>query len=235
MNEIIFNKYNKKGAGYHWDEISNSITKRNLYTVSRYQQVIELIGNEVQNCKILDIGCGDGVLAYLLSLRGADVTGTDTSSEALDYAKNKLKKNKQINFILSSVYDIPLPDKSYDYIVTTDVIEHLAEPQKMLNEINRLWTKRGKVIISTPIKLTAIPEDTMHIREYQTDELWQLLSDIFLEVHIIKSHPVIWKELQNKNIFFKRVMNILNILINFNPYLSNNWKYYSYQLAIVTK
>ncbi|TET78235.1 MAG: hypothetical protein E3J41_04990, partial [Candidatus Cloacimonadota bacterium] len=64
--ELIFDKYKKRGAGYHWEQISKSMGGRNTFVVARYNIVL----GQVEDCKdktILDVGCGDGALSYLLS------------------------------------------------------------------------------------------------------------------------------------------------------------------------
>ena len=70
-NEIEFLKYKKRGA-YHWDQISYNLIKRNCFVKARYNYIIKLIKKhfnkiDVTGKKIIDIGCGDGVLSYLLA------------------------------------------------------------------------------------------------------------------------------------------------------------------------
>lgn len=86
--ELLFDKYKKRGAGYHWDQITRSINKRNIFVVARYNIVL----NQLRGCKgkrMLDVGC-DGALSYLLSCQtGAFIIGIDSSNEAINFAKKK--------------------------------------------------------------------------------------------------------------------------------------------------
>jgi ubiquinone/menaquinone biosynthesis C-methylase UbiE len=240
MNEIQFQKYKTKGPGYHWEQISRSIKKRNVYVVARYELILDLIGDKIKGRKVLDVGCGDGVLSYLLAKKGAVVTGIDTSEEAIKFAKEKCKNLRNINFIVGSAYNLPFEDKSFDYIVSSEVIEHLKYPEKMLLEIKRVWNQNGKIIITTPIKFTEKPLDEMHYQEFFEDEFKKLLEKYFEDVEVKKSHPLFWMEFQNKVIFGhafnKFFLNLINLLFGFNPFLDHKgWRYYTLQTAIISK
>ena len=73
---------------------------------------------------------------------------------------------KNLKFIMASVYALPFKDREFDYVVSTELIEHLEYPEKMTSEIKRMWNQKGKVIISTPIKLTEKLWDKTHFREF---------------------------------------------------------------------
>ena len=60
MREIEFKKYKTRGIGYHWEQISKSISRRNIFVLTRYELVLDLIENEIRGKKVLDVGCGDG-------------------------------------------------------------------------------------------------------------------------------------------------------------------------------
>lgn len=231
MTEIQFRKYKIRGAGYHWEQISKSIRKRNVFVVARYELILDLIGKEIKGKKMLDVGCGDGVLSYLLAKNGANVTGIDNSEEAIKFAKEKCKDFTNLNFQVASAYELPFSDNSFDYIISSDVIEHLKYPEKMLAEIKRVWNGKRKIIITTPIRFTERPLDKMHYKEFFENEFRLLLKIYFKEIEIIKSHPLFWVEFQNKIIFGcnfgKYLLNLLNLLFGFNPFLNTNgWRYY---------
>lgn len=239
MKEIRFQKYRTRGTGYHWEQISKSLFKRNVYVVARYKLILDLIENEIKDKKVLDIGCGDGVLSYLLALKGASTTGIDTSEEAVRFAKEKCKDSKNMDFLVASAYKIPFEDKSFDYIVSSDVIEHLKYPEKMVSEIKRVWNKKGKIIITSPIRITEKPLDRMHCQEFFEEELKKLFKKYFEDIKIIKSHPLFWIEFQNKVIlrrtFFKYIFNMLNLIFGFNPFMNTKgWRYYTLQTVIIS-
>jgi ubiquinone biosynthesis O-methyltransferase len=243
-NEIKFQKYKLRGVDYHWKQISTSLRKRNLFVVARYQMIVDLIAEEIKNKKILDVGCGDGVLSYFLAKKGGDVTGIDISEKAIGFAKEKCKDINNLEFKVASVYKLPFSDETFDYVVSSEVIEHIAEPEKMLRGIKRVWNKKGKVIITTPIRYTKKPLDKMHYQEFFEEDFRKILEENFkgYKVEIIKSHPLFWLELYNKTLFgkswFRIIMNFLNMLFGFNPFRikkNNNWKYFLLEIAIIKK
>lgn len=240
MKEIKFQKYRTRGIGYHWEQISKSLFKRNIYVIARYELILDLIGDEIKEKKVLDIGCGDGVLSYLLAKAGANVIGIDVSKEALEFAKEKCKNLKSLKFLEASAYKVPFGNKSFDYVVSSDVIEHLKYPEKMISEIKRIWNKKGKVIITTPIKLTEKPLDRMHYQEFFEEEIKELLKQYFEDINIVKSHPLFWMEFQNKTFFGRPInkilLNVLNLLFGFNPFKKREgWRYFTLQTSIISK
>lgn len=237
--DIRFDKYKTRGPGYHWEFIKYSIKKRNLYVFARYMKVIEQIDFS-KSPRILDLGCGDGVLSYLLWKKGARVVGIDVADEAISYAFNRLGYLKGIEFVLGSAYDMPFTDESFDYVVSSDVIEHLEFPDKMISEIKRVLKENGMAVITTPIRFTEFPLDKTHFREFFPSEFKEIFEREFKIVRIIYSHPLFWSELQNKAILgkniFKYLLNFINMLLKINPHLAEKgWRYYTLQTAVLKK
>lgn len=98
--------------------------------------------------KILDLGCGDGIVFQHLLEMGTDVYAVDFSSEALKQTKKRGVKNiSQFDFNID-----PFPYKSnfFDVVTWNDNAEHLVEPGFALEEIRRVLKSDGKVIITVP-------------------------------------------------------------------------------------
>lgn len=97
---------------------------------------------------VLDIGCGEGGLAAMLSFAGAKkVDAVDYSSEAINIAK------KRINFenVFFSCGDYRLIDKRYDVVVLQGVLEHFDNSFEALEHIIETNLKNdGRVILTTP-------------------------------------------------------------------------------------
>ncbi len=99
--------------------------------------------------RLLDIGCGDGVFAAeLRELLGArDACGIDISQSAVDVA-NKHGVAAQVVDIDKG--NLPFESASFDFIYCGEVIEHLYDPDHLLDEIHRLLAPKGVAILDTP-------------------------------------------------------------------------------------
>lgn len=226
--EIQFNKYQKRGS-YHWQQTSNNIFKHNAYVSARYQQVLNLIPRQ-KKLKILDLGCGDGVLTYLILKKcKADIFGIDTDPKALKIARLKLESlQPKARFKQASAYKLPFKNQSFDLVIAAEIIEHLEKPNQMLLELNRVLKPRAMVIITTPVKINAVPEDKMHFKEYSSKDLLKKLKKYFKNTTIKTSHPLWLKKLYLFSLFkfshyyfepFRLLINLWVILTKLNPFL----------------
>ncbi|KAL6261754.1 hypothetical protein P5V15_006843 [Pogonomyrmex californicus] len=112
----------------------------------------------LEGIKIVDIGCGGGILSESLARIGAQVTGIDVEPKAIDVAKQhaKLDPNisKRVNYIHTTVEEFSQEQKeTYDAVVTSEVVEHVADPELFLKECVKL-VKPGKSIFITTVNRT---------------------------------------------------------------------------------
>jgi len=232
-----FQKYKTRGA-YHWEQISKHFLKRNAFVLARYKNVIHLLKNELvslKDKKILDVGCGDGVLSYLLAQEGAIVSGIDYSDIAIEFAKEKTER-LDINFVQGSAYELPYKDSTFDAVVSSDVIEHLEDVSLYLSEIDRVVGSEGVVIISTPIKCTEYPLDKEHVVEWFEDEFKIVIEEKFQNSEYYYSHPIALQEIYEATYFGKvwgRVfINLYSILDNPFEHFKSRFKYMALQYSV---
>ncbi|MFH1280548.1 MAG: class I SAM-dependent methyltransferase [Candidatus Beckwithbacteria bacterium] len=238
QREIIFTKYQNRGA-YHWQQIRKNLFTFNAFVLARYQQVLGQIPSN-KNLKFLDIGCGDGVLLYLISQKTkAQLFGIDSDSDSLKTAKSKVNAK----FFQASAYKLPFKTQSFDIVIASEIIEHLKNPEKMLSEIKRVLKPKGLSLITTPVKLFPKPEDPMHVQEFSTSDLNNLLTKYFSKVIIKTSHPYLIKKIYTTpwfkiNRFYfeplRWLINLLFFLFKFNPFCLKGSRP-SQQLAIIKK
>ena len=118
---------------------------------------------DAENKFVLDVGCGCGVKSLLLALKGAKVNGFDVSPNAIYNCLENLKKIKKPVDAKFFVWDIqkgfPIErDENVDFILCTQVIEHIPNYEKALNEMIHVLKPGGKIFITTPNKLTHEPK-----------------------------------------------------------------------------
>ena len=93
------------------------------------------------NDSVLDIGCGAGNSTKIINDTGANVIGIDFSQKMIDQANSVYQ---DITFMQSDAENIPLEDNSIDVVVSNFVVHHLAQPNKVFEEINRVLKPNGK-------------------------------------------------------------------------------------------
>jgi ubiquinone/menaquinone biosynthesis C-methylase UbiE len=234
-----FTKYTKHGPGYHWGQVGSSVFKHNTFVHARIIMVNRLVNTRIQGLKVLDIGCGDGVLLERLArLKPSQATGVDLDEDAIAYARKKTEHIPHLTFLPGSATALPVADHSFDTIVCSEVIEHLPHPEMLLNEIQRVWTGKGIIVITTPIRLAHQPLDPEHIQEFFPENFQQLIYTRFPQAQFTRSHPVFWKEFQEKLIMGKPLgklcLNLLDIGLGLNPFLSSSgWSLFAIQAACI--
>jgi len=245
MTSPQFDKYKRKGA-YHWLDYYGGLLRMNSYTRARYDLVLELArkANLGPPSRILEIGCGDGALLGLLHRRlGLAVDGVDTNEQGLDFAREMFVKHKlNGNFKYVESYDTGYGSDCFDLVVCSDVIEHVEDPQTMLQEIHRVLKPGGRLIISTPIRFSELPIDPMHVQEWFCSEFSYMCGKVFgAPDAVVNSHPIIWYELISaSNKWINRCARItFNLLTKcgLNPFKEHNgkWRCYTTQLLYFKK
>ena len=230
-DEKVFNKYRERGS-MHWREmISRDVRVFNAFQQARYQWIIKTLGADFTGKKVLDLGCGDGALSYLLAREGLEVTGVDNEELGIKFANENLQRVNQNNklkysFVVASAYELPFPSSSFDAIVHCEVFEHLAEPEKMLAEAKRVLKPGGKFVMTTPYRLVEVPADPNHIKEYFPGEVRKILERYFSGVEIKLTHHVFWygmytyswKYFGNRKLGLW-LINALALYFGFNPFM----------------
>ncbi len=219
--KIIFNKYQTRADNYHWQQISRNPFRFNAYVSARYQQVIDLIPKK-KNQKILDIGCGDGVL--LSQIKTGRLYGVDLDRGSLDFALTKIRAK----LVQAKAESLPYRNSFFDTVIATEIIEHLSKPELMLAEIRRVLKSGGRVIITTPVKPTHGLTDKLHCQEFTSKQLEQLCRQYFHSTKIITSHPSWLKQVYAWSLgqigryhwdIGRWLINALVLIFNWNPFL----------------
>jgi ubiquinone/menaquinone biosynthesis C-methylase UbiE len=226
--EKDFVKYKERGS-MHWRQMmSRSIRKSNAHQQARYGWVLRSVGDS-KGKKVLDLGCGDGALSYWLARAGAQVTGVDNEPLGIQLAKENLHsvgKDSQCTFVVASAYELPFPDQSFDFVVSSEVIEHVQHPEKMVAEARRVLKPGGKFVLTTPYRLTEFPNDPNHVKEYFPTEMEKMLKADFRTVEIKLTHHILWTGLFGYTFRrFKRrqfgywFINALTLWFGHNPFM----------------
>lgn len=120
------------------------------YKITRFRKQAILGFIKLENPLILDIGCASGILGSILKKeKNSIVHGVDISGEAIFEARRKLDQVYEFDISREGWPEEILKNK-YDYIIVSEVLEHLFEPEKLLQKIKKISHKKTEIIITVP-------------------------------------------------------------------------------------
>ena len=131
---------------HKFNPIRISYIKNNI--ISSFK--LDTSGNKpLKKVKILDIGCGGGLLSEPMSRLGAEVIGIDASNKNINVAKLHAKKNNlDIKYLCSSPENLNTKIK-FDVILNMEIIEHVEDVKIFLESCSKLLKKNGIMFVAT--------------------------------------------------------------------------------------
>ncbi len=140
--------------GYH-DEILKKRVE-SPYPVRRrvHREIYEsVLGHVRPGARVLDAGCGEGVLAIMMAEKGAHVTAVDYSAPnvaaATALARARGLSPERVSFANADTENLPFADDSFDCVVSNHVLEHLPDFAKGLAEIYRVTREFALIAVPT--------------------------------------------------------------------------------------
>lgn len=154
---LIVNKKDSEKVSYLKNKFSHSVrgfyyglTRRfadSLYchaTPGALETTIRIIEDSKKEGKLLNLGGGTGQVANIFKDLGFDVYNLDIDIKKED------ENEKNINFDLNEIKNLPFPEKSFDVVVCQEIIEHVENPWKLFRDVKSIITTDGVFILSTP-------------------------------------------------------------------------------------
>ena len=148
----------------------------------------------LKNLKILDIGCGGGLISEPMTRLGANVTGVDASNKNINIAKLHAEKNKLDIIYLSGVPEDLDPQNKFDVILNLEVVEHVENLDLYLEScfkvlkpggimftatLNRTLTSYVKAIVGAEYILRWLPIGTHDWNKFlKPEELEKKITDL---------------------------------------------------------
>lgn len=171
MQEHYYDEVYQNEANHWWYRVRRSMVKEILSSfVHRHREPI----------KILDVGCGTGLLLSELQAFGL-AEGIDMSPRAIEYCKQRgLKVALQ-----GDATALPYPDASFDAVTILDVLEHIKDDRATCTEILRVLKPGGIVIVMVPafMFLWGITDTlSQHFRRYTRKEIQGKLKETGFKV-----------------------------------------------------
>lgn len=194
MQDSLFQNYSKKHVHFY-DEMFPVLIEIGLTLIS-----------DVEKPNMADLGCGDGRLLHAMCKKGLlnrfrDIIGVDISSKRIDRLTKELPFVKRIISDASNV--TKCSSSFFDYIICSQLIEHIQNDGDLITEIKRLLKSGGVAFISSVIKRWygiylyfdngIFKLDPTHTKEYSSvDEFLSLIQKKDFEVIDVKTHRIVF-------------------------------------------
>ena len=104
--------------------------------------------SSVKGKKVLDVGCGGGILAEALSELGANVTGIDASENTIGVAKSHSRSiGSDVIYIQNTIEEFisSHPNEKFDVITCLEMLEHVPSPYEIIKSCSNLLKKDGNI------------------------------------------------------------------------------------------
>jgi 2-polyprenyl-3-methyl-5-hydroxy-6-metoxy-1,4-benzoquinol methylase len=184
------------------------------------KEKVSLIKKHLQlnNQKVLDLGCAQGVVSFFIKQNGGEFSHADLDQKNIEQAEKILKTNVSL---LKEGHELPYKTGEFDTVIALDILEHVSDDSKLLDEIARVLKPEGQIVLATPIsgkffilnkvkKIAGLkPEIYGHKREgYSLKQLEKMLIEHNFKVEVSKTYAKFFME------FFELILNILYIKKN---------------------
>ena len=156
INQDEIQKFSKLAD--EWWDVSGKFKPLHMFNPIRIEYILDNIKDHfgesskelpLKGLKILDIGCGGGLMSEPMSRLGAEVTGIDASLKNIKVAKLHAEKNNlKINYINSSPENLH-QDENYDIILNLEIVEHVDNVDLYFESCSKLLKKNGIMFTAT--------------------------------------------------------------------------------------
>jgi SAM-dependent methyltransferase len=144
--------------------------------------------------KVLDVGCGAGRVCFQLASLGFEVEGIDIEHRVIDVAKELCRKRRaNCRFRVGDFRD---PKESmadsYDVVICSEVLEHLADYEPLLENIFKSLKRHGTFVLTVPYdprKFSVLDEYGGHVRRFSYHQIVNILSCYKTKRIIITGFP----------------------------------------------
>ena len=157
INKEEIKKFSKLAD--EWWDVNGKFKPLHMFNPIRIEYILNEITNHfklskgekllLKNLKILDIGCGGGLISEPMSRMGGSVTGIDASQKNINVASIHSKKSDlKINYLNKSPEQLKEKEK-YDIILNREVVEHVDDLDLYLQSCYNLLKKNGLMFTAT--------------------------------------------------------------------------------------
>jgi ubiquinone/menaquinone biosynthesis C-methylase UbiE len=193
--DAIYFETDKKSKHYRGYDVEGKLN---------YYRILSKVLNSVfLPIRVLDVGCGKGLLVEAFQELGVEGWGVDVSEYAISKAPEAIRRFLKLVDVEKE--SLPFDDESFDLITSLDVLEHLASHEKVLREIWRVLKKGGYVFVYTPFPENPLAwDDPTHISVKREAEWTHLFKNFgfsksnSMKKKIIEASPNLWEYVKRR-------------------------------------
>lgn len=152
QERLVIETFDRLSKTYSDDRYSGSSSAAHSFIVRR-QRVYELL----KGCKkgrLLDVGCGPGVMTEWLVDNGFEFFGIDISKEMITRCEKKFGHIRSVHFSVGRIEGLEFPDSFFDIVICMGVVEYLEDDSATIREMSRVLKPGGNLIVTLPNRLS---------------------------------------------------------------------------------
>lgn len=217
MDKAYFQEYYVQERNHWWFLARLKILESKVAQLAKDKKV-----------KILNVGAATGATSQMLSRYG-EVTSLEYDSDCCQFVREELG----LEVTEGSVLDLPYEDQSFDLVCAFDIIEHVDDDQKAVEEMKRVCVEGGNLFVTVPAFMSLWSDHDVinhHFRRYKIGELKNLFKQTgsldFVSYFNFMFFLPIWIFRKLSNLFRPKNREIQSDFKKFKPGIMNRLMYY---------
>jgi ubiquinone/menaquinone biosynthesis C-methylase UbiE len=152
LKETTRKLFKKEELGQYWNDLYANVENcRDLHFVQRLEIAAGLVSERAaRDARVLDLGCGAGVLTERLVAAGYSVDAVDMAPDMLEFSRQRLAKYDSSKYRLqrAECQSLPFPDAAFDVVACIGVFGYMDDVDAAIREVRRVLRPGGTLILS---------------------------------------------------------------------------------------
>lgn len=139
-----------KFESFRWRESGGGADPLHALNPVRCEYISERVSRPLNGLRVVDVGCGGGLLSISLAARGAIVTGVDASAQSIAAAREAAQEaGVTVELVHGRPEELLHTHRVFDVVCALEVIEHVADARLFVQSLSQLASDGGDVFVST--------------------------------------------------------------------------------------